>query len=324
MDYRELAEAWANEILTSRWAETRYRLELLHEQVVMHRHLERQLYRATFRVWEHAGVAEVRLDRRGNVAGVRYPLPLDEIASEPGAVPPTQPDEVLEAATRAAVRVAKGQHACTQLEERRVERYDRQGPGLLVHLDQAKPDGQLVVELDPLGAKRVGFVCMPFFRGSTRSTALGKWAAVKRAQQAVELPPTAWVAYSALRTKPAGREWTFRFELRGQPELGWIKLTLNARTGALCGYSRVLRKRRVLDPAKLTDDEAARLLQAAARTRLGVKALVGEPIASAVVRGGKLVPAWLAVVVAPRGVYRATLAEGKVSMRKRVINRGSA
>lgn len=319
MDYRDRARDWATEILADRWLTTRFRLELEGERVVMHKRLGRQIYQATFRIWERAGVAEIQSGQSGPIR-VRYPVPLEDLDPSPEAVQLSSSEGA--AVRGAAIRAATPQREGYPLEVREIERRagSRGARCFLVHLEEARPDGALVIELDPLDGERIGYSCPPFCRGSTRSVALGRFEAVKRARAALALPATYWVAHSSLKARArAGRVWVFRFEIRGAPQRGWIKATLNARTGVLCEYSRIVREPASLDPESLTREEAEHTLRNSVRARLGQLAQIGQPAQGAVLRKGKLVTAWLSVVLAPRGVYRATLAEGRVCLRKRVL-----
>ena len=74
MNFRRRAEEWAREILAGQRS-VGYRTDLIKERLRSQKRLQRQLYQATFRIWEPAGLAEVDVDPKARVAiRIRYPV----------------------------------------------------------------------------------------------------------------------------------------------------------------------------------------------------------------------------------------------------------
>lgn len=304
MDLRPAALAWAHEILRAHWAPERYRLEPERERLRLHRGRDRQVYALDLQVWEREGLAELRPGPDGDWSCVLFPA---EAPAE--AVPRPLPD----AAAAVARRAAPSDGGLLRAERA----LGGAGPALWAVVERRRPDGLLGVELDLDGGERVGFVCLPFERGSRQSAALGRASVVERAGTQLRLPPEARLRSARLQSGPGRRVWTLRWEATEGERRGWVRATFNARSGRLCGLSRSLRPVAPVEgPGRASQASAERALALGARLRFGDRARVGIPAPGLVRVGGALRAGWLAVVHAPRGLYRAVLADERVRFVK--------
>jgi len=313
-DLLRSAEAWANEVLASRWAAVRFRLEPVDESWRRDRALGREHYRVELRVWELAGEARVEADRRGRVVATTFPAAAGDADAGPGAATEAAPAAVLEAARAAAAADRPG--ARLRVREAAPVPAGRGRRAWRVVVDAVPRDGRLVVDVDPRGPRRLGYRCDPFLRGSRRSAALSRASALARARADLDLPSAARVVGARLDARGRGRVWRLRWELATAEAEGVVAAALNARTGELHAY------RSTVAPAAAAVGRPERAqaeteLAAAARVRLGEGARVGPLIGGATdaLAGGR--PAWLAVVRAPNGrLYRASLDAGRVRFRR--------
>src|SRR5690606_3363078 len=148
----------------------------------------------------------------------------------------------------------------------------RGGAEVAVVVERAQPDGELVVDLDATTGERLGLLARPVLRGSTRSAALGRRAAVAHARaQAPVLPPGARLGRARLAHTHLGRVWRVRWD--GDDEA--LVVTLHARSGRLCGWERVTRGAASTQAG--TRAEAAAALRLAVDLRVGPAAHVSPP-----------------------------------------------
>ncbi|MEZ6186009.1 MAG: hypothetical protein R3F62_13490 [Planctomycetota bacterium] len=297
------ARAWAAEILETRWAPVRYRLELEDERWRTTPWLERPHYQARFRVWELAGLCRVEDGR-----SARFPADperLVELAQR--AEPPQDPLLAAEALRRAEATFAKPRRLRVR---GRVEERTRWGTTRWFVLESTQDDAQVVIDYDPEAQRRLGYLCGPFFRGSHLSAALSKEAALRKARQVLGIPAQARAGRAALVKTAWGRVWRLRWEVETPAEVGVITASLNARSGSVCVFfTTVLPRPQLLGPHVPTPERALREIRRAARESFGPGAVVGEPVQAAVeAEGAPPRAAWVAVVRAPdRSVYRARL-----------------
>lgn len=312
-ELRRRAQVWGEEVL----APPRWRLERVEERAQRHRASGRPSYRTRLRGWEVAGVARVLLPVRGEVAA-SFPVsePLD-LTDGLAALADDAPDRplIVEAALIAARKALPGDALAVRRVGRRAV---RGGTELLAVVERARADGELVLDLDATTGERLGVLAMPLLRGSDRSAALGRCAVILRAREQARslLADEARVLRARLVRGPLGRVWRVHWQVGGQ----LVVTTLNARTGALCGWQRVLRGARAgQGPSR---DEAITELRLAVELRLRravdpptVRApVISTPIPG--VRDGR--PVWLAVVHAADGrVFRAALDRGRVDLVRR-------
>lgn len=311
-ELRRRAQAWGEEVL----APPRWRLERVEERAQRHRASGRPSYRTRLRGWEVAGVARVVLPARGALSAT-FPVsePLD-LADGLAALADDAPDRPL--IVEAALLAARRELAGDALGVRRIgRRAVRGGVELLVVVERTRADGELVLDLDATTGERLGLLAMPRLRGSDRSAALGRCSVIQRAreQAGALLGEDARVVRARLVHGPLGRVWRVRWRVGAQ----LLVTTLNARTGALCGWQRALRGAAAgQGPSR---DEAITELRLAVELRLGraPTPVVQTPIISTPipgVRDGR--PVWLAVVHAPDGrVFRAALDRGRVELVRR-------
>ena len=318
MEIRQQAREWAREILATRLDPESFSLELCEERIRAQQALGRQLYQVSFRVWEAAGRAEVSIElRTGRITRVRYPVGPIELDPEgpwegdASSVEAVALAKVTEARGDAPVRVSAVLRLVAPRGESRA----------LVHVERAAPDGVLVVEIDPRAGTREGFQCLPFLRGSTRSGALTRRTAVARARAALDLPPKSRLAYSKLTTRGRRRLWRFRWDVRTENCEGWIKAAVNARTGALCEFSRALCEVSTLSTERSDRAEAVRAIRLAAALRFDESATVGGVVPGAVPCSGELIAGWLAVVSWGAIIVRATYARSRVRFGSRRVQR---
>ncbi len=298
-ELRGLAQAWAGEVL----AGPRWRLERTEERCREHDPGGRAAYRAQFRAWELAGLARVVVGAQGQPLEVAFPVEAPE-ASDLAALPelPERP-LILEAALARARRSIPGDPLDVRAASwRRV----RGAAEVVVVIERARPDGEVVVDLDASTGERVGVLVRPLLRGTARSAALGRRTAVARArEQAPPLPESARLVRARLVEGRLGRVWRVRWE--GAREA--LAVTLNARSGALVAWERVARGEGVRTRA-----DAAAALRLAVDLRIDPAAHVSAPLLGA--RAGREV--WMAVVHAPGGrLFRAVLEGGRVELVRR-------
>lgn len=305
------AARWGEELVGAMGA-GRFRLELEEGRWRHVRALGRERYQARFRLWEALGWAEVELPREGSP---RVQLSAGEpLELAAGALAP----ELVERALGAALREAE------QLEARPLRaRQVRAAPGrrgcaaVSVLLERHPPDGRLVIDLDPGAGGRVGWLCLPLLRGSTRSAALSRPSALRRARAALDLPPGARLTSARLIRSRAGRTWRLRWEVEGAASAGALVASLNARTGRVAVFLSTVGPRQRVLPAAAARETAERELRRAVVRRLGPGARLGGVVPGAVGADGELRAAWLAAVLGPDGaVFRAVLDRGRVSLRR--------
>lgn len=303
-DLRQTALGWAEELLPA----PRWRLELANETARRHRGTGRAGYRLRLRVWEPAGTACVRL--LDAAPAVAFPFASDDLGEheEVGEQEAGEDGRVVLDAALAAARAQwpGGELNVRGLARRRV----RGGAEWLVRLERARRDGFVVVDLDSATGDRLGLLAAPLLRGSRRSAALTRAAAVVRAREQVHgLPDGMRLRRARLMRSEGSRVWRVHWE----DETAGVAVTLNARTGRLCSWDRTLPVETRLSafPAR---DEAARELSLAVVLQLGDAARLSVPVAGA--RAGR--PVWFAVAQTPDGrLFRATLDRGRVDLLRR-------
>lgn len=300
-ELRRRAEAWAGEAL----AAPRWRLERMDERCRGHDAAGRVAYRARFRAWELAGVATVIVGSQGQPVEVTFPgETLDPTAHAPLPDLPQRP-LILEAALARARRAIPDDPLDVRAASwRRV----RGAAEVVVVIERARPDGELVLDLDASTGERLGLLARPLLRGTACSAALGRRSAVARARrQAPTLPEGARLARARLVTGRLGRVWRVRWQ--GPREA--LVVTINARTGALCAWERS-----TTGEGARTRADAAAALRLAVDLRVSEAAHVSTPVPG--VRGGRHV--WMAVVHAPGGrLFRAVLEGGRVDLVRRGV-----
>lgn len=307
---RAEAARWGEELVGALGA-GRFRLELEEGRWRHVRVLERERYQARFRLWETLGWAEVELPHEGPP---RVQLPAGE-ALEPASG--TLAPELVERALAAVLRAAE------QLEPRPLRARQvlaaaggRGCAAARVLLERHPPDGRLVIDLDPGAGGRVGYLCLPLLRGSTRCAALSRPSALRRARAALDLPPGARLTSARLIRSRAGRTWRLRWEVDGPEASGALVASLNARTGRVAVFLSTVGPRQRVLPAAAARETAERELRRVVTRQLGPGARLGGVVPGAVGADGELRAAWLAAVLGPDGsVFRAVLDRGRVSLR---------
>lgn len=312
---RAEAELWGEEILAAgSWGPERFRLELLEERWRFHRALGRERYQARFRAWESLGWARVEVDREGRAQRVVFPD-----ADPPDAEGIPAGAEELRRWGQAALEVAGSVAPGRPFDLRSVQAYPATRGGLEVRalVEHHPLDGQLVVDIDPRGPGRVGFLCAPLFRSSRRSQALSRASAVARARRQLALPDGARLTSARLVKGGLGRVWRLRWEVETDEQVGALVASLNGRTGRPCVFLSTVAPRVRPLPATLEREAAESQMRQAVERRLGPGARVGSLVPGAVGEGDELRTAWLAAVCAPDGgVFRAVLDAGRVSLRR--------
>ena len=315
---RAEAERWGGEILAGGpWAADRFRMELHEERWRHHPTLQRDRYQARFRLWEACGWAKVELDQEGQPTRVILPHAAGGEGEPSG---PALSVGQLERAAAAALRVARERGEARPLRVRLIRpeppgRLAARAAGLL--LERHPVDGQLVVDLDPAGAGRVGYLCAPLFRQANRSAALQRSSALTRAKAALRLPKGARLASARLVRGELGRAWRLRWVVDTPERVGAVLATLNARTGRLAVYLTTVAPRPRLLPATAARDAAERELRQAVQHRLGPGARVGSLVLGVSEDGPEVREAWLAAVLGPDGtLFRALLDRGKVTLKR--------
>ncbi len=314
MEIRERAEEWAREILVGHGS-VGYRTELIKERLRRQKRLQRQLFQATFRIWEPAGLAEVDVESQaGAPIEIRYPVAA--VDAEPVGLWPQRLDPWIPATLAEVAKAYPGSEVgVRELWRARAARGQERA---ILNAEHAAPDGVLKVEIDPQTGARIGFLCLPFYRGSKRSGAITRTTAVQRARASLDLPPGTRLAYSRLITRALGRLWRLRWEIRGAGMTGWIKVALNARTGRICELSRAVYPVPCLsDEERAPRGEASTQVRLAAVLRFGQQVEVGQLMEGAVTVGKETVPGWLAVVSGEGGTFRVTQARGQVRFQDR-------
>lgn len=298
-ELRRLADAWAAEALPP----PRWRMERTQERCRQHDASGRVAYRVHLRCWELAGVARVVVGPRGQPLEVAFPgESLDPAALSPLPALSERP-LILEAALQRARRAIPDDPLDVRAASwRRI----RGAAEVLVFVERARPDGELVLDLDATTGERLGLLARPLLRGTARCAALGRRSAIARARrQAPTLPEQARLASARLVDGRLGRVWRMRWEGRGEA----LSVTINARSGALVAWERVARCE-----GCRTKEEAAAALRVAVDLRIDEAAHVSAPVLGA--RGGRQV--WMAVVHAPGGrLFRAVLEGGRVELVRR-------
>lgn len=296
------ARAWAAEILETRWQPVRFRLELEDERWVTSPGAERPHYQARFRVWELAGLARLD-DGDDRCAFPADPERLVELAQR--CAPPADPELVRRALERAAGSLPPG----LSLQVRGAVREAlRRSTRHWVVIEKSGGDGQVVIDYDPLSERRLGYLCCPFYRGSTRSAALSRESAVRRAQGLLGIPPGSRLSRAKVVKSNLGRVWRLRWEVDTAEETGAIAASLNARTGAVCVFFSTVAPRPLLLTAGVPSRERAALeIARVARAELGDDLVIGQPVPAAFDAGsGTPRAGWIAVIRAPdRRLYRA-------------------
>ena len=311
MTPREHARAWAREIFEHTWTAERFRLELTKETMPTQRSLKRPVYRAEFAVWERTGVAIVRLDRAGCVRGVRYPVSDDDLPPDPE---PIDLEHAPEAACRAAIAVA-GPGQQIRAAARLVERAH---VDLVLTLEHLPPDGTIAIELDPGDGRRLSYTAQPFLRGSTRSAALNRTAAIKRARAALQISDAARLTRAELvLTSGGARVWRIRWRIEGAPgeASGFVRALINARSGLIAGLLIDLRVG-IDHQARPPQDVSQRRLDEFVRLRFGPHASASPLVPGATQVGEDYVGAWLSVITTPKRLVRATVVGERIELGK--------
>ncbi|MCA8926348.1 MAG: hypothetical protein KDD82_31360 [Planctomycetes bacterium] len=305
MDPDSTARTWAAEILETQWRPARFRLELEEERWRSSPGVARQHYQARYRVWELAGLA--RVDRGPQPEPPAFPAETERLVElAERCAPPEDPALVAQALELARGALPPGlslrtRGVCSESRRRGATRH-------WVVIEKSAPDGQIVIDYDPQGERRLGYLCGPFYRGSTRSAALSRASAVRRAQQVLGVPEGSRLSRARVVKGAMGRVWRLRWEVDTQHETGAITASLNARTGAVCVYfSTVAPRPQLCAEGVPTLERAAREIALAARAELGEGLEISEPIPTAVgFQTGAPRAAWVAVIRAPdRKLYRA-------------------
>lgn len=345
MDSRmDRARAWAEAALELAGREGA-RLEPTRAIVLVDARAGRPVWEIRLSVWEPAGTATVRLGRRTEVVlGDDPALDLADLATSPL---PAGDRRLADAATVALAELrARDARARPPagVQAGKVRWASRSVRGGLVRgelvarveLEKHEPDGVIAVRLDATTGERLGLHCPLLQRGSRRSTALGRTAAVARARRwltqleardsgadageraaepdaprgLTESPRAGLpqLVRARLSVQPESRTWLMRFRLKEPGSAREVAVVLNSRTGAVITLRVVAAWRAETSLAQAEAD-----LTVLARVRLGPAARVGSLIEGA--REGKRV--WLGVVhVADGRLYRATVERGRVRFQK--------